>query len=129
MSESLTIKGVVIHILEEESGTSKAGKDWKKKDFVIETTEDQYPKKIAFTVFGDKIQSLFTFTEGQLVDVSFNLESREYNGKWFHNVNAWKIQPEEVNQNEHVEATGALPKEFEEVPKVNDSGSDDDLPF
>jgi hypothetical protein len=129
MSESLEVKGVVIHILEEESGISKAGKEWKKKDFVIETTEDQYPKKIAFTVFGDKIQSLFTFTQGQLVDVSFNLESREYNGKWFHNVNAWKVEAGEVQQNEHVETTGDLPKEFEAPPKVDDSGSDDDLPF
>jgi hypothetical protein len=127
MSESLTIKGVVIHILQEESGTSKAGKEWKKKDFVIETTEDQYPKKVAFTLFGDKIDLLMKISEGQLVDVSFNLESREYNGKWFHNVNAWKITAGEVQQNEHLEATGDLPKEFEDVPPLQEG--DEPLPF
>jgi len=110
----LTIGGVVIHILKEESGTSKAGKEWKKKDFVIETT-DQYPKKVAFTLFGDKIDLLSRITQGMSVDVSFNLESREYNGKWFHNVNAWKIQPEEIQQEE------------EEV--IHDDRPESDLPF
>jgi hypothetical protein len=121
MSESLTIKGVVIHILEEESGTSKAGKEWKKKDFVIETTEDQYPKKVAFTLFGDKINLLSSITQGQLVDVSFNLESREYNGKWFHNVNAWKIEAGEVQQQEPVQNIPPEPTTL--------TPDQDDLPF
>lgn len=114
----LTINGVVIHILDEQSGTSKAGKEWKKKDFVIETT-DQYPKKVCFTLFGDKTDLLMNISQGQLVDVSFNLESREYNGRWFHNVNAWKILAEEVKQNEPVQ----------DIPPEPSDNESEDLPF
>ena len=89
MSEQ-TINGRVIEILKPESGTSKAGKEWNKQDFVIETN-DQYPKKICFTLFGDKTDLLMKIETGMDVDVSYNLESREYNGRYFHNVNAWKI--------------------------------------
>jgi hypothetical protein len=119
-------KGVVKQILKAESGTSKAGKEWVKQEFVIETLDTQYPKNICFTLFGDKTDLLQRITEGMTVDVSFNLESREYNGKWFHNVNAWKIQPEEIQQNGHVETTRDLPPEFNEAPPPDDSL---DLPF
>lgn len=114
----LTISGVVLHILDEQSGVSKAGKDWNKQDFVIETT-DQYPKKIAFTLFGDKTDLLMNIGQGQLVDVSFNLESREYNGRWFHNVNAWKILSGEVND--------SVPSN--EIPPEPADNGDEPLPF
>jgi hypothetical protein len=124
-------KGVVKQILKVESGTSKAGKEWSKQEFIIETLDSQYPKNICFTLFGDKTDLLQRITEGMTVEVYFNLESREYNERWYHSVNAWRIQPEEVQQNEHVETTGDLPKEFEAPPKVDDSGADDsdNLPF
>lgn len=83
-----SIEGKVIIVLDIASGTSQAGKDWEKRDFVIET-DDQYPKKIAFTLFGDKVD--FCPNVGEDVMVHYNLESREYNGRWFSNVNAWKI--------------------------------------
>lgn len=117
MSE-LTIKGTVVLILPEESGVSKAGKEWKKKDFVIET-EGQYPKTVAFTCFGDKTDLLMNITEGQKVDVSFNLESKKYNERWFHNVNAWKIIV--VEGQEPPPQTSDIPPEPE--------GDDSDLPF
>jgi hypothetical protein len=113
MSEQ-SVEGKVIHVLEIESGISNAGKDWSKKDFVIET-DDQYPKKIAFTLFGDKVSLAPNI--GEDVKVYYNLESREYNGKWFHNVNAWKI-----------EKLGDAPKDEaqeEPSPDNNDTG----LPF
>jgi hypothetical protein len=83
-------KGKLIHILEKVSGTSKAGKEWSKQDFVIET-EDQFPKKIAFTLFGDKADMLTPFKENEMIHVFFNLEANEYQGKWYSNVNAWKV--------------------------------------
>jgi hypothetical protein len=119
-------KGVVKQILKVESGTSKAGKEWSKQEFVIETLDNQYPKNICFTLFGDKTDLLQRITQGMTVEVYFNLESREYNGKWFHNVNAWKILAGEVQQNEHVETAGNLPPEFNEAPPPEDSS---DLPF
>lgn len=87
---SLKIKGIIKLILKAESGVSRAGNEWKKQEFVIETSE-QFPKKVCFTLFNDKFSLLEKVNEGDEVEVSFNLESREYNGKWFHNINAWKV--------------------------------------
>lgn len=122
---SLEVKGVLEQILPIQSGTSKAGKEWSKQEFVIET-EDQYPKKICFTLFGDKSSLLDGFQQGDTVNVAFNVESREYNGRWFHNINAWRITNE---------AAGTAPDapEFGEIPPPNEdlssSEPNNDLPF
>jgi len=118
MSE-LTIKGTVTEICNPESGVSKTGKEWNKQEFVIET-DDQYPKKVCFTLFGDKADLLMKIEVGMVVDVSFNLESREYNGRWFHNVNAWKIIAEQAI------SSAAAPNP---PPLPEPEGDDSDLPF
>lgn len=120
---SLSVKGKIQQILKPESGTSRAGKEWTKQEFVIET-EEQYPKKVCFTLFGDKVSLVEGLSEGQEVEVAFNLESREYNGRWFHNINAWKI---ETSSTENIPEP---PPEFrmEDIPpEPTDSGND--LPF
>jgi len=119
MSE-LKVRGVVTEILPEEVGVSVAGKDWKKQEFVIET-EGQYPKNICFTLFGDKTDLLSTISHGMTVDVSFNVESREHNGRWFHNINAWKI----ISANNNVPVNGT----DEDNPLKQGEGTDEDLPF
>lgn len=91
MSNEQKIEGTIVYILKKESGESKSGKTWEKQDFVVET-EGQYPKKVCFTLFGDKISLLDKFSEGNSVCVSYNIESRDSNGRWFHNVTAWKIE-------------------------------------
>lgn len=92
---SLTTKGKIVNILNVESGTSKSGKEWKKGGFVIDTG-DQYNPNVAFSLFGDdKIAMLENFSIGQNVEVSFNISSREFNGKWFHNIDAWRINGSE----------------------------------
>ena len=119
---SLTIKGKVEKILEAESGVSRAGKEWKKQEFVIETDE-QFPKKVCFTLFNDKTSLADSLAEGKEVEVSFNLESREFNGKWYHNINAWKIDSVEQD-------IPAPPPEFraEDIPP--EPGEEpNDLPF
>lgn len=127
MSE-LTIKGKLTKVLNPENGTSKAGKDWNKQDFVIET-DDKYPKDVCFTLFGDKTDLISNVKVNDDIEVSFNLESREYNGKWFHNVNAWKvilIKPTENSAPETtpvLESTAPLPDAFKEEPE------DSDIPF
>jgi hypothetical protein len=88
---SLQIKGTVKAILAEETGLSKAGKEWTKGGFVIDTGA-QHNSEVAFGCFGDKGLALISkITEGQEVDVSFNVSSREYNGKYYHSIDAWKI--------------------------------------
>jgi len=120
---SLEVKGKVILICDKESGTSKAGKEWEKQEFVIKT-EGDYPKKIAFTTFGDKISLIQSLSVGREVNVSFNMESREYNGRWFHNINAWKIDQVE-GQEEPPHQTNDSPPE----PPKSISEDSSDLPF
>ena len=122
---SLQIKGTVIKILNAESGVSRAGKEWKKQEFVIET-QDQFPRKVCFTLFNDKVSLLDQIQEGKEVDVSFNVESREYNGRWFHNINAWKI--DQVTDNSYNQEA---PPEYrlEDIPPEPADGNSGDLPF
>lgn len=86
----MEITGKCIAALPIESGTSKAGNAWQKQNFVIETA-GQYPKKVCFQLFGDKVNDCPNV--GEEVKVSFDPESREWNGKWFTQLNAWKATP------------------------------------
>lgn len=117
---SLVVKGKISSVLPVESGTSKAGKDWKKQGFVIDTG-DQYNPHVCFSLFGeDKIAMLGNFSEGQDVEVSFNLSSREYNGRWYHNIDAWKIEGA---------GQGEMPPMPSTPPVEEFSSEEDDLPF
>ena len=86
----MEITGKIIQVLPEQGGVSKAGNEWKKQEYVLET-HDQYPKKVCFQIFGaDKI-SQAAIQPGEEVTVSFDIDSREYQGRWFTSVNAWKV--------------------------------------
>ena len=121
---SLSVKGRIQQILKPESGVSRAGKEWQKQEFVIET-EEQFPRKVCFTLFGDKTSLIDGLASGQEVEVSFNLESREYNGKWFHNINAWKIDTAST------ENIPEPPPEFgmDDIPPEPADDVANDLPF
>lgn len=91
MENELKVKGKITHVLPLQSGTSKSGNEWKKQEFVIETNES-YPKEICFTLFGDKVDAYgFDIEVGALVEVSFDVESREWNGRWFTECRAYKL--------------------------------------
>ena len=122
---SMQVKGTLIQTLKLESGVSKAGKEWKKQDFVIETNE-QFPKKVCFTLFGDKINLIDGITEGTEIEVFFSLESRDFNGKWYHNINAWKIENAGASN-----SAKNFPPEFPSggFPPEPDGDSGNDLPF
>lgn len=83
------ITGKIIAVLPTRSGTSARGTQWSSQTAVIETHE-QYPKRVAFDVFGDKITE-FNLQVGEEVTVSFDINAREYNGKWWNSVNAWQV--------------------------------------
>lgn len=95
---SMSVKGRLIQVLPVQSGVSKAGNEWNKQEFVIETVEDQFPRKVCFTLFGDKVSLLNGIKPNEEIEVAFNLESREFNGRWFTNVNAWRINPAQAEQ-------------------------------
>ena len=88
---SLELQGTLTKILPVEDGTSKAGKAWKKQAFVINTGDDYNPE-VCFSVFGDdKVDALNQFSVGDNVNVLFNVSSREFKGKYYHNLDAWKM--------------------------------------
>lgn len=85
----MDIYGRIIHVLPQQSGVSKNGKDWKKQSYVIKTYE-MYPKEICFEVFGDKIE-YFQIKQEEDVTVCVDVTSHEYNGKWYTSVTAWNV--------------------------------------
>ncbi len=103
---ALEISGRVLQILQEQTGTGKNG-PWIKQEFVIETQE-QFPRRICFSTWGDKAAAVKNLKNGDMVNVSFNAESREFNGRWYTDLRAWKIdqfsassqpQPSQDDQN------------------------------
>ena len=95
MSE-LKLSGKIKSKLEIETGTSKAGKSWSKQSFVIDTGKEYNPD-VCFSLFGDKVDLLNNFKEGQEVEVKFNVSSREFNGKYYHNLDCWFISGAQNN--------------------------------
>lgn len=86
----MEIEGKIILDIPLESGTSKAGNLWKKKCWVLETF-GQYPRQVKFDVFGDRAETL-KFEVGKSYAVSFDLESREWNGRWYTDVRAFNCR-------------------------------------
>ena len=117
---SFSIKGKLSRKLSIESGTSKAGKEWKKQSFLLDTGA-QYNPEICFQLFGDdKIDILTQHNEGDQIEVSFNLSSKEFNGRYFHNIDAWRIESISTGNTSEVEDT----------PEFNaPANEEDDLPF
>ena len=115
----MEVKGKVTQLLPQQSGMGKKG-PWKKQEFILET-QSQYPKKICFSIWGDKVDQ-FNVATGDLVNVFVDLESREYNGKWYTEARAWKI--------EKSGADSASPPPTDQEPFFTENSSAaDDLPF
>ena len=84
--------GKIIQVLPERSGTSaRTGSEWRMGSYVLETTTDRFPRKMMFEVFGsDKIQQ-FNIQVGEMVRVSFDIDAREYQGRWYNSIRAWNV--------------------------------------
>jgi hypothetical protein len=121
---SLAVKGRITKVLSIETGTSKAGKEWKKQSFVLDTGA-QYNPEVCFSLFGDeKVDMLRNYGEGQEVEVAFNVSSREFNGKYYHNLDAWKVFKSESKEIPQMEGT------LKSLDNLNISDTEnDDLPF
>ena len=82
--------GKIIQILPLQEGVSKAGNPWKKQEYILETLGTQYPRKVCFNLFGDNVDK-FPMQVGQDVTVSIDIESREFNGRWYTDIRAWNV--------------------------------------
>ncbi len=123
---SLEITGKLIKILQEQTGAGKNGQ-WVKQEFVIETA-DQYPKKICCAAWGDKAALVKNFSIGSTLTVAFNVESREYNERWYTELRAWKIdvQGGETGSIKEVKSDTHLAGD---ITTFTSDEAGDDLPF
>ena len=91
----MDIKGKIIQKLELQSGTSKAGNAWKKQEYVLETL-DSYPRKVKFDFFGDRADQ-YPLEVGDVITLSYDIESREFNGRWYTDIRGFKAMKEDAN--------------------------------
>jgi len=125
----MEVTGKIIVALPEMSGTSKAGNAWKKREYVLETQET-YPRKIHFDFFGERADQ-FPLNVGDTIKLSFDIESREYNGRWFTSIRGWKSEP--VSGAAPAPIAPAAGQAFPEPPAASfptaAPSATDDLPF
>ena len=108
---SLEIEGKIIRKLQVQSGSSARG-DWAKQEFLVEYQDGNFPTTVVFNVWGtDKVQDLGKFQVGDQVRVSFRPSSREYNGKYYTDLRAWRVSPVEGAQ-----APSAQAPSYDDIP-------------
>lgn len=128
MAGNLEIEGKITQKLPVQSGQSARGQ-WARQDFVVEYPDGSFPVSVCFSAWGqDKVQELDKYQVGDSVKVAFNVRGREYNGRWYNDLRAWRISPvnpsASVNPSEAKESTPPPPA-AEDMPA--DFG--DDMPF
>ena len=129
----MELQGKVIAVLPARSGVSARG-EWKSQSFVIET-HDSFPRKMVFDVFGEERLTRFNIQLGQEVNVSFDIDAHEYNGRWFNNIRAFDVRlvdPNTVSAAPAAQAAPAAPQQPANAPfppQPEQSNSEDDLPF
>ncbi|MBO7593179.1 MAG: DUF3127 domain-containing protein [Bacteroidaceae bacterium] len=132
--------GRIIKVLDQRGGvSSRTGNPWKMQDFVIEETMGQFPKRMVFNVFGEENLNRFNIQEGQELTVSFDINAREYNGRWYNDVRVWNVvaaapaQPVVTDQPAAQPAAPFPPAEQASTPAQNafEAAPDEssDLPF
>ena len=123
-------EGTVIAVLEVKSGVSKStGNAWMNQEYVVESNE-MYPKKMCFSVFGEDKIKQFNIKKGDQIGVHFNIDAREWEGRYFNSISAWKVETLGESQ------APAQPQN-KQVPPAPQAGTvqpaggitNDDLPF
>jgi hypothetical protein len=138
----MEIQGKVIAVLPERSGVSARG-EWKSQTYVIETQE-QYPKKMAFDVFGADRLAQFNIHSGEVINVSFDIDAHEYQGRYFNQIRAWNVTKVSQQAAQQAMASSANaagvanptnqqnlfpPAQQSAQQQAQQRGNSDDLPF
>lgn len=134
----MELTGIIIAVSETRSGVSqRTGNGWMSKEFVIEVP-GQYPRKCAFTVFGEDRINQFNIQNGEEVTVQFDIDAREYNGRWYNDFRAYNVirgqqtsQPAPSASSAPVQPTSDLPFDVPTSNVEDPFNTDDkgDLPF
>ena len=126
----MEVKGKIIQKFDLQSGTSKAGNPWKKQNYLLETL-DSFPRKIYFDFFGDRADQ-FDLNVGDLINLSFDIECREYQGRYYTDIRGWKA--EKIDQNAAAQQAAPMADAPQApAPGITDASFDqteeDELPF
>ncbi len=116
-----TFKGIISQALPEQSGVSKSGKAWRKREYIIEYEHGQYPKSVVFSVLGQKIDEL-NIQQGVEYELELDFEAREWNGRYFLQASCWKATPTQQPAPQPAPQTQYAPAQL-----TDDLGND--LPF
>jgi hypothetical protein len=119
----LEINGKIIQLLPEQSGESAKGA-WRKQEYILET-DGQYPKKVCFMAWSDRIDE-FSIKEGENLVVSIDIESREFNGRWYTDVKAWKVTRAGAAADD---SPFSAPENFNNTQPETPPPLDDEIPF
>ncbi len=136
------IEGTLQRKLPAQSGRSARG-DWAKQEFVLEYPDGNFNSEVCITAWGqDKVSELDRFNEGDRLKVSFNIRAREYNGRWYNDLRAWRISSAQPQGQAAQAPAYAAPApsyndpapaapapSYEDMPAEDASQSVDDLPF
>ena len=130
---ALELEGRIVRKLNVQSGTSARG-TWSKQEFIFEYQEGNFPSQVCFNVWGDdKVRELEKYQVGDKVKIAFNLSSREYNGRWYTDVRAWRIEPAGAQPAAAPVQTPGFPAPMSTpMPSADDMSSplsEEDLPF
>lgn len=129
----MEITGRIIAVLPAASGVSaRTGNPWMSQEYVLET-HDSFPRKVCFRVFGEEKIKQFAIQSGEELTVSFDIDAREYNGRWFNSINVWQVNRATAAAQPAADpAPAAAPAAAAPFPPAQEpaaEASTDDLPF
>ena len=121
----MEIQGKILQVLKEVQGIGQNGNPWRVLPFIIETL-DQFPRKVYIEVFGDeRIKNCVNAIKvDNTVTVGFDIDSHEYNGRWYTSIRAWKVETEDGSSAPQEKKDGTIRPD-----KTLNVSQDTDLPF
>lgn len=125
----MEITGKLIEKLPQQTGQGKNGA-WVKQEFILETP-DQFPRKVCIALWGERARDIEKIQIGESINASINVESREFNGKWYTDVKAWKIEKVGAASSSGSVPPPPMPSIDDVPPFIPENSEDgaDDLPF
>ena len=128
--------GKIILVMEKRTGISQStGNPWASQDFLLETVDEQYPRKMAFNVYGEEKIKYFDLHVGDVIKVSFDIDAREHNGRWFNSIRVWKVEKIYKDTDSTAEPSGwhsatmPQPQPYQPQPQPQPQASQGDIPF
>ena len=124
----MELTGKIIAVMEPRGGVSaRTGNQWMTQEYVLEVP-GQYPKRCLFNVFGEDRIKQFNIQQGEDLTIQFDIDAREYNGRWFNDIRAYNVVRGQVQQ----PVAGAPLNQAAPFPPAQEpasEGSADELPF